>query len=100
MHGTCFDADQTRFIIPLWILVRNTSLSGNLPSPEILETNFKQVFLYPFVSIFTPPLSVFSFRQNQCPFIGGNAVQNTSGSSIKHAKNQSSKSDEFGLKTG
>jgi hypothetical protein len=56
--------------------------------------------LYPFVSIFTPPLSVFSFRQNQCPFIGGNAGQNTSGSSIKHAKNQSSKSDEFGLKTG
>lgn len=38
---------------------KHFSLSGNLLSPEILETNFKQVFLYPFVSIFTPPLSLF-----------------------------------------
>lgn len=63
MHGTYFDADQTRFIIPLWILVRNTSLC-------------------------------------QATITGTLRNKVQTGSSIKHAKNQSSKADEFGQKTG
>lgn len=72
MHGTYFDADQTRFIIPLWILVRNTSLCQ---------------------------ATITGTLRNKVQ-TGGNAGLNPSGSSIKHAKNQSSKADEFGQKTG
>lgn len=89
VYYTTLDLSQKHFS------VRQFTITGNLKNK--LQTGiFVSFCLY----FYPPPLSVFSFRQNQCPFIGGNAGQNTSGSSIKHAKNQSSKSDEFGLKTG